>query len=157
MKITKSQLKRIIKEELETLLDEGIIDRMRRGFDQSARSGMLGLGPTKGEFRGASRIGRRLTGRRSKAQKALDIAEKIYRHAGHAKLQRLHKQDLKDDKPLTEFVEKEIDNLGAQVSAIKVVDAIKRLLNRHAPVGATPPPTSPPTPPPTSPPEGEGT
>ena len=145
MKITKSQLKRIIKEELETLLDEGIIDRMRKGFDQSVGSGKFGLGSTQKGLRGASRIGRGLTGRLSKTQKALKVAKDIFASHDRGHLARLYRLDMENETHLTDFVQKFFEEHEITgVSASKVVEQIIRLLT---PKRGPPPPITTPKPP----------
>ena len=142
MKITKQQLKQIIKEELETLLDEALWDRMRQGFEKRARSGMFGQGYTQGELRGASRVGRHLTGRGAPTRKALEVAKKIFASTPRGKLANLHKRDMKNDKYLTDFVVEFFEEQGITgVRAAKVVEQIILLLTPKK--GPRTPPTTP--------------
>jgi hypothetical protein len=131
MKITKSQLKQIIEEELEVFLDEGIMDRIRKGFDKHARSGFLGTGPTSKELQGASKIGRRLTRRGSAQQKAKKFAAHLLERE-YNKLKSLWREDERELGPLRTYVAKQIEKQEQDVLESFVTSVIVNRLRKDA-------------------------
>jgi len=123
MKITKSQLKQIIKEEIEILLDEGIMDRIRKGFDKHARSGFFGTGPTSKELKGAARVGRKLTQRSSTQQKAKEFANELLNRE-YNKLENLWRDDKRELKALRAYVAKQIESSGQDILETFVTSVI---------------------------------
>ena len=129
MKITKSQLKQIIKEELEVLLDEGIMDRIRKGFDKHARSGFFGTGPTSKELKGSAKLGRQLTQRSSAQQKAKRFANQLL-DSEYNKLITLWHEDERELKALRAYVAEQIEKTNQDILETFVTSVIvNRLRN----------------------------